>query len=271
MARVVPLRLLLTALTLWLWPEPPLAANEAEQAASPDKTAAAPLETAANVKLAKELTRQLGSDIYTERVRAKERLMRLGRPAIEPLETAAQSEDCEIRRSAIEILIALRGYGFLGIELHPINEEGQGFGAQASSGVQTGNVLNPNNCRPKGAPRPYPAEIAGLMPGDKIIAINGRLMHSPASMIREISAIGPARIASLEIERDGKPIRLPILLTRKPAAMIRNIPDLEQDPDPPPPVDLEKEATAKPQPVDKLPALPATVDSNKEAKSESRP
>ena len=78
------------------------------------QTGAASLE----VQQARAMIQALGSDSYSTRVQARNSLLQLGRAAIEPLEYAVKSEDPEVRLRAAEILIALRGRGFMGLGLH---------------------------------------------------------------------------------------------------------------------------------------------------------
>jgi hypothetical protein len=62
--------------------------------------------------------------------------------------------------------------------------------------------------------------------------------------MREVIIVGPARVAVLLIERNGKLMRLPLLLTRNPILQKEFLIQT----DPAPPVDLEKEAEQQPAP-----------------------
>ena len=64
-------------------------------------------------RLAWALAEALGDESYAIREVAKQGLYELGSASLEPLEFAAKSEDCEVRLRAAELLIALRGRGFL--------------------------------------------------------------------------------------------------------------------------------------------------------------
>jgi S1-C subfamily serine protease len=137
----------------------------------------------------------------------------------------------------------------LGVQLQEVNPALEARGQAAAAApiyLKAVSVLGSEQYRPKGSPKIYPAEIAGLKAGDKFVSVNGHLVHGTKDLMREIIATGPARIASLEIERDGKLLRLPVLLTRnpvsKPAVLINQMFIQE---DQPPPVDLEK-AGSKP-------------------------
>ncbi|HYG76812.1 MAG TPA: PDZ domain-containing protein [Planctomycetota bacterium] len=202
---------------------------------------------------ARELVRALGSDDYSERLSARNELTELGRAAIEPLELAIKSEDPEVRLRALEILIALRGRGFLGISLSETTEDDE-----VAQGDDEGNPELPSTVQPPkvvanqvvnfrqylayGVTKPLPAEAAGLVAGDKILAVNEQPVHGVKDLMREVIAIGPARTALLLIERGDQKLRLPVLLTRNPIMMkLNEFGGMQITKDPPPPVDLEKE------------------------------
>ena len=67
--------------------------------------------------------------------------------------------------------------------------------------------------------------------------------------MREVILIGPARLAVLLVERGGKQMRLPLLLTRNPMLTKNNGLEYMMQRDPPPPVDLEKELDQKAAPA----------------------
>ncbi|MFH0939499.1 MAG: PDZ domain-containing protein [Planctomycetota bacterium] len=193
---------------------------------------------AEQVQLAKKFIEKLGADSYSDRLEARERLMKLGRPAIEPLESAMQTEDAEIRLRAIEILMALRGRGFLGIGLA---ENNPGAPPNPELEIETypvraTQILEAKNFVQYGVTYLFPAESANLQIGDRIITVNGRPIHGVKDLLREVVVIGPARIASLLIERDSKPLRLALLLTRNPLPVMTT--NIVKEPLP---VDLEKE------------------------------
>lgn len=197
-----------------------------------------------------ELVQQLGSDKFAARVQARNGLMELGRPAIEPLEYAAQSDDPEIRMRAGEILIALRGRGFLGVGLQEEEELNENLEdapdsppfVVAPSRVVATQVVNFQAYSMYGVNKPFPAEGAGIQPGDKILAVNGKPLNGVKDLMREVIIIGPARTAVLTIDRGGSRMKVPVTLTRNPVFQRTGPFGSEAIPDPPPPVDLEKEA-----------------------------
>ena len=209
------------------------------------------------VEQAKAMIQALGSDSYSTRMQARSTLLQLGRPAIEPLEYAAQSEDPEVSLRAAEILIALRGRGFMGVGLVDVDtgDEDGGAGRAGRGGTRGGvlasNVVTPEFYKSYGLTltKPFPAETAGVQAGDRILAVNNRPVRGVKDLMREVIIIGPARLAVLLIERGGKLMRLPLVLTRNPILQKSN--GLEYMPpqlDPTPPVDLEKEAEQQPPP-----------------------
>lgn len=201
---------------------------------------------------ATQMVGDLGADDYATRRTAFAKLLSLGRPAVEPLEHAQQSEDPEVRLRAMELLIALRGRGFLGVSLAE-SEDINGDGVP--DGVETGqqcvramsivSYQNPQYAN-LGLNKPLPAEAAGMEAGDKLVAVNDRPVHGTKDLMREVISIGPARLAVITIERNGKMQRLPVVLTRNP---LLNRGSFVPEPADQPPVDLEKEIEEeKPEP-----------------------
>jgi membrane-associated protease RseP (regulator of RpoE activity) len=197
------------------------------------------------VKQSETAIQQLSSDDYPTRRMAFAKLIAIGRPAIEPLEKAQQSEDPEVRQRAVELLIELRGRGFLGVSLSEmVDEDGDGLPDPEANGlpvVRAGEIvshLNPTYAR-IGLKKPLPAEAAGMERGDKLLAVNDRPVHGIKDLMREVICLGPARQAVITIERAGEMKRVPVVLTRNPflqRAALQYEPEIDA-----PPVDLEKE------------------------------
>lgn len=223
-------------------------------------------------KQAQEAAKALGSDNFSERTNAKEQLLRLGRASIEPLEYAVKSEDPEVRLRAMEILISLRGRGFLGIglqessddeivDLDAVPEEDTKDAVKTVTPpvVSANQIVSfrqpPYNTY--GMTRPFPAEAAGMQPGDKILSINERPIHGVKDLMREVITIGPARKAIIMIERGEQKLRLPVLLTRNPMTTRGNdFGGYQMVRDGSPPVDLEKELDGGNAEPDKRAELP---------------
>lgn len=209
----------------------------------------------ASRKQAQDAAKALASDTFADRYAAKTTLMELGRASIEPLEYAVKSEDPEVRLRAMEILIALRGRGFLGIGLTESNDDGFGAVDEPEEPVDVPSVVAPpvvtanqivNYKQPPynayGVNKPFPAEAAGMQAGDKILTINDRPIHGIKDLMREVITIGPARRAIIMIERGDQRLRLPVLLTRNPMMTRGNdFGGFQMQRDNSPPVDLEKE------------------------------
>jgi hypothetical protein len=203
-------------------------------------------------RLAWELVQQLNSDKYAARIQARSALMQLGRPAIEPLEYAVKSDDPETRLRAGEILIALRGRGFLGVGLQEDevadepDENAESTLTVPPNVVVATQVVNYQAYLEHGVKKPFPAESAGMQPGDKILSVNGTPLHGVKDLMREVVILGPARIAVLMINRGGKLMKVPVVLTRNPMLQRAGPFGADAVTDPAPPVDLEKEADSVP-------------------------
>ncbi|MCY3018755.1 MAG: PDZ domain-containing protein [Planctomycetota bacterium] len=206
----------------------------------------------------------LASDSYSTRAQARTALLQLGRAAIEPLEYAVKSDNPEVALRATELLIALRGRGFLGLGLQEtepgdngnpqidwtefvVANPGAPPGPEPGHGVVVAPVVVANQVVPHaqyaayGVTKPFPAETAGIQPGDKLLAVNDRPIHGIKDLMREVITIGPARLAILLVERGDKQMRVPVILTRNPVINKNNGLEIMIARDPPPPVDLEKE------------------------------
>jgi hypothetical protein len=191
----------------------------------------------------------LSSDSYAERAEARSNLLALGRAAIEALESARQSEDTATRHAAMDLLLALRGRGFLGIQLPQGPEDEEADDTKNNSGHPAGvkvmrvikfdidaNMFNGNT--PKG---PLPAEAAGILEDDLLLSVNDQPLNCVGDLLREVGVAGPGRVVKVELLRDKQRLVLPVRLTRN-------------FNDPPPPVDLDAEAPAEPARLSKKPA-----------------
>jgi hypothetical protein len=188
-----------------------------------------PSPAAGDVQKAQQFARQLSSDSFTERLTAQKELLQLGRASIEPLEFAAHSEDSEARLKANELLIALRGRGFMGINLDerdPDMESGaEGEETTRPSYVHVAGVATHEQV---GGSREFPAKLSGIEMDDKILSVNGRPTLGVKDLMREVIEAGPARGALVLVDRKGAKMRFSMALTRNPLDSF-------------PPLDLEKE------------------------------
>jgi hypothetical protein len=205
----------------------------------------------------RRLIEALGSETYSVREAASRALGDMGRAAIEPLEYAARSEDSETRLQASRLLISMRGRGFMGIMPQEEQPQLQGF-SESDDGPsgkpdfivpcvvvrQIAKLSDTPNANPNaalGEAKPFPAEAAGMQAGDKVLEINGREIRGFRDLLRVVVTTGPGRVAQVLVEREGKKLRLPLVLTHNPA-------------DGKPKVDLELEAGAKPRNMLEQPA-----------------
>ncbi len=205
----------------------------------------------ANHKLG-AFVKQLGDVDYGVRAYAFQRLLSQGAEAIEPLEQALGSSDAEVRTRAAELLIQLRGRGFLGIGL---SEEWNGdqprdfvgpqdahAGAGAEGEDEQAKDAGETPVRPPSYPvvkvsqviDNYPAKKAGLLAGDLVLFVNGESIHGMYDLMRIVILAGPSKPSMVGIERDGKRFSIPIVLGRNPADH--------------PPVDLLKSLDPEPLP-----------------------
>ncbi|MBE7464821.1 MAG: PDZ domain-containing protein [Planctomycetes bacterium] len=204
--------------------------------ASGDRPAAA---AASPEVRAKALVEQLGDPRFGPRSQAYDELLRMGRApegraVLEPLTVALNHADPEVRTRAAEILIELRGRGFIGIQL---NEDwgGEQVADYTEIDEENGQLAPPVPAEePKpGAPRPFlpapivqvatvvrgqnlPGEKAGIQDGDKILAVNGRPTRGMYDLMREVIFAGPGTRIPVQIERGGKKQLVTVDLARNP-------------------------------------------------------
>jgi S1-C subfamily serine protease len=97
--------------------------------------------------------------------------------------------------------------GWIGVEAQEITPEiAESFRLSSTKGVLIAGVL-----------RNGPAERAGLKPGDILIAIEGKPVNDPNSMLNMVAALVPGKPASLRLQRDSKDIEIKIGVGRRPA------------------------------------------------------
>ncbi|MGE0710941.1 MAG: PDZ domain-containing protein [Planctomycetota bacterium] len=86
-----------------------------------------------------------------------------------------------------------------------------------------------------------PAAKAGLRSGDRVVAVNGKVVTDPAAMIVHVGQAGPGDTVEIKVAREGRELTLKALLTRRPGE--DNLP-------PVPPAQPSAPAPAAPQPAD---------------------
>lgn len=62
-----------------------------------------------------------------------------------------------------------------------------------------------------------PASAAGLRPGDRVLAVNGRPVENFQQLLRRVSFLPPGTRAMLQVERDGKRQEIAVTLSDRPA------------------------------------------------------
>jgi len=101
--------------------------------------------------------------------------------------------------------------GWIGVEAREITPEmGESFRLGTTTGVLIEGVL-----------RGGPAERAGLKPGDVLIAIEGKPVKDPNSMLNLVAALVPGKPASVRLRRDNKDVDLQVAVGKRPTQQRR--------------------------------------------------
>jgi Do/DeqQ family serine protease len=116
-------------------------------------------------------------------------------------------------KSVMEQIIQTGGVtrGWIGVEAREITPEmGESFRLGTTTGVLIEGVL-----------RGGPAERAGLKPGDVLIAIEGKPVKDPNSMLNLVAALVPGKPASVRLRRDNKDVDLQVAVGKRPTQQRR--------------------------------------------------
>jgi serine protease Do len=97
--------------------------------------------------------------------------------------------------------------GYLGVSVRPIAPEG---GETGQKGVVVESLV-------EGAP----AEKAGVKKGDVIVAVNDQPIVTPPELTRRIVGMAPGTRVELSLVRDGKSLKVPVELGRRPEQQAR--------------------------------------------------
>jgi len=101
--------------------------------------------------------------------------------------------------------------GWIGVEAQEITPEiAESFRLSSTNGVLIAGVL-----------RGGPAEKAGLKPGDVLVAIEGRSVKDPNSMLNLVAALVPGKPASIRYKRDNKDVEVQIAVGKRPTQQRR--------------------------------------------------
>jgi serine protease DegQ len=101
--------------------------------------------------------------------------------------------------------------GWIGVEAREITPEmGESFRLGTTTGVLIEGVL-----------RGGPAERAGLKPGDILVAIEGKPVKDPNSMLNLVAALVPGKPASIRLRRDNKDVEVQVAVGKRPTQQRR--------------------------------------------------
>jgi S1-C subfamily serine protease len=97
--------------------------------------------------------------------------------------------------------------GWIGVEAQEITPElASTFEANRSGGVLIAGVL-----------RGGPADKAGFRPGDVLMAIDGKPVKDPNSMLNLVAALVPGNTAAVRLRRNDKDVELKVDVGRRPS------------------------------------------------------
>jgi Do/DeqQ family serine protease len=101
--------------------------------------------------------------------------------------------------------------GWIGVEAQEITPEiADSFRLSSTNGVLIAGVL-----------RGGPAEKAGLKPGDILVAIEGKPVKDPNSMLNLVAALVPGKTAALSFRRDNKDVEVQVAVGKRPTQQRR--------------------------------------------------
>ena len=96
--------------------------------------------------------------------------------------------------------------GWIGVEAQEITPEfAESFGMKSASGALISGVL-----------RASPADKAGVKPGDVLLAVEGKPVRDPSSMLNLVAALKPGSNATIKVRREQKEIEIQVAVGRRP-------------------------------------------------------
>ncbi|HET7199362.1 MAG TPA: trypsin-like peptidase domain-containing protein, partial [Burkholderiales bacterium] len=96
--------------------------------------------------------------------------------------------------------------GWIGVEAQEITPEvAESFQLSSTNGVLIATVL-----------RGGPAEKAGLKRGDVLVAIEGKPVKDPNSMLNLVAALVPGKPAAIQIKRDSADVEIKVTVGKRP-------------------------------------------------------
>jgi Do/DeqQ family serine protease len=101
--------------------------------------------------------------------------------------------------------------GWIGVEAQEITPDlASSFQAPKSGGVLIAGVL-----------RGGPADKAGFRPGDVLVAINGKPVKDPNSMLNLVAALVPGKTAAVRLRRNEKDVDIDVAVGKRPTLQRR--------------------------------------------------
>jgi Do/DeqQ family serine protease len=105
--------------------------------------------------------------------------------------------------------------GWIGVELQEVSPAlAESFRLGSTEGAIIGGVL-----------RNGPADKAGVKPGDVLLAIEGRPVTDPQSVLNVMAALAPGSSAKLKLRRQGQDLELAVTVGRRPKPQARPGPE----------------------------------------------
>jgi len=96
--------------------------------------------------------------------------------------------------------------GWIGVELGPLTPAlAESFSLGTSEGAIIKGVLNGG-----------PADKAGVKPGDVLVAIEGKAILDPQSVLNLVTGIAPGSAAKVKVKRKGQDLELAVTVGRRP-------------------------------------------------------
>jgi Do/DeqQ family serine protease len=96
--------------------------------------------------------------------------------------------------------------GWIGVELGPVTPAmAESFNLGTSEGAVIKGVLNGG-----------PADKAGIKPGDVLVAIEGKPILDPQSVLNVVTGIAPGSAAKMKVKRKGQDMELAVTVGRRP-------------------------------------------------------
>ena len=100
--------------------------------------------------------------------------------------------------------------GWIGVEAQEITPElAESFGLPDIEGALIAGVV-----------RGSPADLAGVRPGDVLLAVAGKVVKNPQTMLDLIAALKPDERAGFRLRRDKNIIELQVKIGKRPAMRI---------------------------------------------------